>query len=82
MEVKFKFNVGDTAYYFNSNGQLRSGEIDSISYKKSQSMAALVNHSYVTYKLIGDHREWTEDELHKDLDDIFYNIRQQFDRLQ
>lgn len=44
-------------------------------------MAALVNHSYVTYKLIGGHREWTEDELHKDLDDIFYNIRQQFDIL-
>lgn len=82
MEVDFKFDVGDTAYYFNSNGKIQSGEIESISYKKSQSMVAIANHTYITYKLNGDHREWTEDELYKDLSDIFYNIRQQFDRLQ
>lgn len=82
MEVKLKFDVGDTAYYFGSNGRIQSGEIESVSYKKSQNMVAIVNHTCITYKLIGDLREWTEDELYKDLDDIFYNIRQQFDRLQ
>ena len=82
MEVNFKFDVGDTVYYFNSNGKIQSGEIESISYKKSQSMTVIVNHTYITYKLNSGHREWTEDELYKDLDDIFYNIRQQFDRFQ
>ena len=82
MEVNFKFDVGDTAYYFNSNGKIQSGEIESISYNKSQSMATIVNHTYITYKLNGDLRAWTEDELYKDLSDIFHNIRQQFDRLQ
>lgn len=82
MEVKFKFDVGDTAYYFDSIGKIQSGEIESISYRKSQSMAALANHTYIAYKLNGDLREWTESELYKDLDDIFYNIRQQFDKLQ
>ena len=82
MDVNFKFDVGDTAYYFNTNGQLRSGEIESVSYKKSEDMLMISNHTYVTYKLKQFSRTWDENELYKDLDDILYYIRQQFDRLQ
>lgn len=82
MEVNFKFDVGDTAYYFSSNGKIQSGEIESILYTKSQDTLALPSHTCITYKLRHNARAWTEDELYKDLDDIFYNIRQQFDRLQ
>ena len=82
MEVNFKFDVGDTAYYFNANGQLRSGEIEAVSYKKTEDMLMITNPTYLTYKLKQFNRMWDENELYKDLDDILHSIRQQFDKLQ
>lgn len=81
MEVNFKFDVGDTAYYFNSNSKIQSGEIESISFKKSQSMSALTNHTCLLYQLKNDTRAWNEDELYSNCDDIIYNIRKQFSEI-
>lgn len=81
MEVKFKFDAGDTAYYFDLNGKIQSGEIESISFKKSQSMSALTNHTCLLYQLKNNTRAWKEDELYSNCDDIIYNIRKQFSEI-
>ena len=81
MEVNFKFDVGDTAYYFNSNGKIQSGEIETISFKKSQNMSALTDHTCLLYQLKDDLKQWKEDELYSNCDDIIYNIRKQFSEI-
>ena len=81
MEVKIKFDVGDIVYYFNSNGKIQSGEIESISYMKSQSISALKDYTSLLYQLKNDTRTWSEDELYSNCDDIIYNIRKQFDQI-
>ena len=81
MEVNFKFDVSDTAYYFNTNGQLRSGEIESVLYKKSEDMLMISNHTYVTYKLKNNARWWSEDELYNNCDNIIDDIRRQFSQI-
>ena len=81
MEVNFKFDVGDTAYYFNSNGKIQSGEIETISFKKSQNMSALTDHTCLLYQLKDDFKQWKEDELYSNCDDIIYNIRKQFSEI-
>ena len=81
MEVKFKFDIGDIAYYFNSSGKIQSGEIESISFKKSQNMSALTDHTCLLYQLKNDARTWNEDELYSNCDDIIYNIRKQFSEI-